>query len=102
MRPNWMQRLIWSISSNGWDSLIFATLLLIGFLWIVFANTGCATSQVAPRMGACLIDEGGNWFCKDADKATVPRAEKTRYVCMKLEEEWEPLMNFCKKKPGEK
>jgi hypothetical protein len=78
-----------------------AILLLLAVVIILFTNTGCVTAQVAPRMGACLIDEGGNWFCKDADKNVVPRSTNERYVCQKLDE-WTLLMNFCKKPPSQK
>lgn len=102
MKISWMQRLIWSLSSNGWDSVIFSILLFGIVAWILIANLGCSTTQVVPRIGACLVDEKGEWYCKDPDSIAAPRSTTSRYVCLKLEEEWQPLMNFCKKKPTDK
>lgn len=65
-------------------------------LFLVLGVSGCATGNIqGPRMGACLVDEAGGWFCKDADKVTVPKDPASRYVCLKVQE-WDTLMRACK------
>jgi hypothetical protein len=85
-----------------WDKIAFWAIVLVT-LFVLFSSManmqGCATApSTAPLIGACLVDQGGQWLCKDAQgKPYSPVSGQ--FVCYKLEEEWKPLMNYCKKAP---